>query len=91
MLDAAQIGDIIVTVNPRPIIALILALAWTLSARAQTLTTVSVATGLTKPMQIAFANGDDTRLYVIEQRGIVKLIKNGVLQKKQLRKAFRIP
>ena len=80
MLDAAQIGDIIVTVNPRAIIALTLALAWTLSARAQTLTTVSVATGLTKPMQVAFANGDDTRLYVIEQRGIVKLIKNGVLQ-----------
>lgn len=80
MLDAAQIGDIIVTVNPRPIIALILALASTLSAHAQTLTTVSVATGLTKPMQVAFANGDDTRLYVIEQRGIVKLIKNGVLQ-----------
>ena len=80
MLDAAQIGDIIVTVNPRPIIALTLALASTLSARAQTLTTVSVATGLTKPMQVAFANGDDTRLYVIEQRGIVKLIKNGVLQ-----------
>lgn len=49
-------------------------------ALSQTLTTVSVATGLTKPMQVAFAAGDESRLYVIEQRGIVKLIKNGVLQ-----------
>ena len=31
-------------------------------------------------MQVAFAPGDDARLFVIEQRGIVKLIKNGVLQ-----------
>ncbi len=51
-----------------------------ISAQAQTLMTTSVATGLTKPMQVAFAPGDDTRLYVIEQRGIVKLIKNGALQ-----------
>ncbi len=49
-------------------------------ACAQTLATTSVATGLTKPMQVAFAAGDESRLYVIEQRGIVKLIKNGVLQ-----------
>lgn len=50
------------------------------SAHAQTLAVTTIATGLTKPMQVAFAPGDNTRLFVIEQRGIVKLIKNGVLQ-----------
>ncbi len=50
------------------------------AASAQTLTTTSVATGLTKPTQVAFAPGDESRLFVIEQRGIVKLIKNGSLQ-----------
>ncbi len=64
----------------RTITSFILVLAATFSAHSQVLVTTSVATGLTKPMQVAFANGDDTRLYVIEQRGIVKLIKNGVLQ-----------
>ncbi len=49
-------------------------------ASAQTLTTVSVATGLTKPMFVASPAGDNSRLFVIEQRGIVKLIKNGALQ-----------
>ncbi len=49
------------------------------SALGQTLSTVSVATGLTKPMQVAAPIGDASRLFVIEQKGIVKLIKNGAL------------
>lgn len=60
--------------------SVIASLAASASVHGQVLTTTSVATGLTKPMQVAFAPGDDSRLYVIEQRGIVKLIKNGVLQ-----------
>ncbi len=49
-------------------------------ASAQTLTTTSVATGLLKPMQVASPPGDLARMMVVEQRGVVKLIKNGVLQ-----------
>ena len=62
------------------ILAILGALSLGAAVHAQTLVTTSVATGLTKPMQVAFAPGDDARLFVIEQRGIVKLIKNGVLQ-----------
>lgn len=49
-------------------------------ARAQTLAAQAFVSGLTKPTAMTFAPGDPTRLYVIEQRGNVKLIKNGVLQ-----------
>ncbi len=48
-------------------------------ATAQTLTTQTVATGLNHPMFITSAPGDPTRLFVVEQRGIIRLIKNGTL------------
>lgn len=36
-----------------------------------------IATGLTYPMMVTFAPGDDARLYVAERAGVIKLIKNG--------------
>ncbi|MSR28574.1 MAG: hypothetical protein EXS03_03235 [Phycisphaerales bacterium] len=58
----------------------VLVMTAAIPASAQTLTTSIVATGLTKPMEVASPPGDAARLFVLEQRGIVKLIKNGVLQ-----------
>lgn len=50
------------------------------SAHAQTLTVQTVATGFTKPVYLTHAPGDPTRLFVVEQRGVIKLIKNGTVQ-----------
>jgi glucose/arabinose dehydrogenase len=50
------------------------------AVQAQTLTTQTVATGLTKPTFLTSAPGDASRLFVTEQRGLIKLIKDGVLQ-----------
>ncbi len=50
------------------------------SARAQTITHAMVASGFLKPMQVAGTPGDATRLCVVEQRGQIRLVKNGVLQ-----------
>ena len=50
------------------------------TAVGQTLTVQTVATGLTKPVFLTHAPGDPTRLFVVEQRGIIKVIKNGTVQ-----------
>ncbi|MBL9118456.1 MAG: PQQ-dependent sugar dehydrogenase [Phycisphaerae bacterium] len=50
------------------------------TALGQTLTVQTVATGLTKPVFLTHAPGDPTRLFVVEQRGIIKVIKNGTVQ-----------
>ncbi|MDZ4828947.1 MAG: PQQ-dependent sugar dehydrogenase [Phycisphaerae bacterium] len=55
-------------------------LALAAAAPAQTLTVQTIATGLVKPTYITHAPGDAHRLFVTEQRGVVKLIKDGVLQ-----------
>lgn len=56
-------------------------IAWVAApAVGQTLTTTSVAAGLLKPMQVASPPGDLERMMVVEQRGVIKLIKNGVVQ-----------
>jgi glucose/arabinose dehydrogenase len=49
-------------------------------APAQTVSHQLVASGLVKPMQVASVPGDESRLYVVEQRGRVRLVKDGVLQ-----------
>ncbi len=59
---------------------LALAAATTLPCAGQTLSTQLVASGFTKPTYLASAPGDTHRLFVVEQRGIIKLIKDGVLQ-----------
>ncbi len=43
------------------------------------LTTVVVASGLTRPTYITHARGDTTRLWITEQTGAVKLMKNGAV------------
>jgi hypothetical protein len=51
-----------------------------MSARAQTpLTTVRVAQGLTFPLEVAAPVGDDERLFVVEQAGLVTVLKNGAM------------
>lgn len=50
------------------------------AAHAQTLAAQIVASGLNKPIYMTHSHSDATRLYVAEQRGVIKLIKNGVLQ-----------
>jgi glucose/arabinose dehydrogenase len=40
----------------------------------------SVATGLTQPVFVAHAPGDPSRLFIVEQRGKVKVMVNGVMQ-----------
>ncbi len=43
------------------------------------LTTVRVASGLTRPVFITHAPGDTSRIFVIEKRGAIRIIQNGVL------------
>ncbi len=51
------------------------------SSAQQPLTTVRVASGLTRPVSCTAPAGDLERLYVIEQNGArIRIIKNGVLQ-----------
>ena len=41
-------------------------------------TTERIATGFISPVYITSPPGDSTRLFVVEQRGVIKIIKNGV-------------
>jgi len=43
------------------------------------LTTISVATGLTKPLFVTHAAGDYQRLFIVEQNGKVKILKSGAV------------
>ncbi|MFO0826787.1 MAG: PQQ-dependent sugar dehydrogenase [Phycisphaerales bacterium] len=54
--------------------------AFVSSASAEQLAVQTIATGLVKPTYITHAPGDPHRLFVTEQRGVVKIIKDGVLQ-----------
>ncbi|MFO0962542.1 MAG: PQQ-dependent sugar dehydrogenase [Phycisphaerales bacterium] len=65
---------------PRRIAAILVAGALGAAAHAQNIAGQVVASGLTKPVMLTHAPGDYARLFVAEQRGVVKLIKNGVLQ-----------
>jgi len=47
------------------------------AAHAQTLATEFVADGFTDPLFVTHAPGDATRLFVVEQGGLIKIIKNG--------------
>jgi glucose/arabinose dehydrogenase len=50
-------------------------LAWS-----QTISAQAFVTGLNKPIHMVSVPTDPSRLYVAEQRGVIKLIKNGVVQ-----------
>ena len=39
-----------------------------------------IVTGLTAPLVAAHAPGDSTRMFVVEQNGVVKLVQNGIVQ-----------
>jgi glucose/arabinose dehydrogenase len=41
------------------------------------LTTVRVASGLSSPTYVTSSPGDSSRLFILEQRGIIKILKNG--------------
>ncbi len=43
------------------------------------LTTVRVASGLSRPVFVTYAPGDFERIFVVEQPGRIRIIKNGVL------------
>jgi glucose/arabinose dehydrogenase len=43
------------------------------------LTTERVASGLTEPLFVTFAPGDSLRIFILEQPGRVKILKNGTL------------
>src|SRR5262249_25315694 len=43
------------------------------------LTAQVVATGLTKPLLVTHAPGDFSRIFIVEQNGKIKIVKNGVL------------
>ncbi len=60
-----------------PIVA-IAALGFPAAARSAALTTVRVASGLSRPIYVAAPAGDD-RLFIIEQRGIIKILENGAI------------
>jgi glucose/arabinose dehydrogenase len=49
-------------------------------AGAPPLATEIVAQGLSAPTYATFAPGDPSRVYVIEQGGVIKVVKDGVLQ-----------
>ncbi len=44
-----------------------------------TLSLVELASGFSRPIQVTFAPGDNDRIYVVEQKGVIRIIKNGVL------------
>lgn len=44
------------------------------AAQAAVLTKQSVATGLNRPIYVTYAPGDTTRLFIIEQRGVIKIL-----------------
>ncbi len=46
---------------------------------AQNLQATEVASGFTSPVYLCAPDGDANRLFVVEQRGIIKIIKNGVV------------
>lgn len=54
-------------------------LALSLGAAAQSITTVAVATGLSKPLAVTAPAGDPTRLFVVEQTGLIRVIHHGAL------------
>jgi glucose/arabinose dehydrogenase len=41
-----------------------------------------IATGFSKPVFVTAAPGDDERLFVVEQSGTIRIVKNGVVQDK---------
>ncbi len=55
-------------------------LALTSLAHAQNIKAVRITGGMSTPSGVAAAPGDNTRLYVIERTGKIRIIKNGVLQ-----------
>lgn len=48
------------------------------------LSSIKISDGFTKPVYICQAPGDNERLFVLEQKGVIKIIKNG----KNVRKLF---
>lgn len=62
------------------VLALTLTAAVTAPLHAQTISAQAFVSGLTKPIDMVPCPGDATRLFVAEQRGVIKLIKNGVVQ-----------
>lgn len=50
-----------------------LAAATAFSAQAQTIDSVRVTTGLTRPVYLTSAPGDDDRLFIIEKRGLIRI------------------
>ncbi len=43
------------------------------------LTTELFVSGLTSPVDLTFAPGDPTRVFIVEQRGVIRVVENGVL------------
>lgn len=43
------------------------------------LTTVRVASGLTRPILVTHAPGDTSRVFIVEKRGVIRVLENGVL------------
>ncbi len=64
---------------PLFLIMAILSFAMTSSANAVTLTAEVVAGGFTDPIYLESPAGDTSRLFVLEQGGLIKIIKNGVV------------
>lgn len=59
--------------------AVLAATMWTPSALAQQLQTRIVATGLERPL-FATAPAGDSRLFIVEQGGLIKVLQNGTVQ-----------
>jgi glucose/arabinose dehydrogenase len=49
------------------------------SGPARALQLTPVVTGLTNPLYVAASPGDDTRLFVVEQAGVIRVVENGQL------------
>jgi glucose/arabinose dehydrogenase len=63
----------------RPLLVITIASALLSSAEAQHLSTTVVASNLAHPVYVTSEPGNASRLYVVQQQGTIKLIKNGVL------------
>lgn len=50
------------------------------SGAAPPLQLTQVASGLSRPVFVTAAPGDDSRLFIVEQRGLIKILMNGAVQ-----------
>jgi glucose/arabinose dehydrogenase len=63
---------------------LALGLGWAMAVLAQEVELVTIATGFDAPVDIQHAGDGSGRLFVVEQKGLIRIVKEGVVQERPL-------